>query len=123
MTLILIHMADGKGYARRMDRSQDWITGDASKEKMIEALTFLINGKVGNNICIVWIPPNPQWDAECNKLLLQLLFKKKNIFSLNMGINEVGKRKSNVVDDFIQLLLKPYNTTSSTLNIRLLFPS
>ena len=24
-----------------------------------------------------------------------------------------GKRKSNVVHDFIQLLLKPYNTTSS----------
>ena len=71
---------------------------------MIEALTVLINGKVGNNICIVRIPPNPQWDAECNKLLLKLLFKKKNIFSLNMPIDEVGNKNANVVDDFIQLV-------------------
>ena len=94
--------------------SQNWLTRNTSKEKMIEALTFLLNGKVGNNICIVRIPPNPRWDAECNKLLLQLLFKKKNIFSLNMPIDEVGNKNANVVDDFIQLLLSKHNTTSST---------
>ena len=108
-----------KGGTHLTPGSQNWLTRDASKEKMIEALTFLINGRVGSNICIVCIPPNPRWDAECNMLLLQLLFKKKNIFSLNMGIGEVGKRNSNVVDDFIQLLLKPYNTTTSTLNINM----
>ncbi len=41
---------------------------------------------------------------ECNKMLLHLLIRKNNIFSLNMADNEVGRTNCNTVAKMVQLL-------------------
>ena len=41
---------------------------------------------------------------ECNKMLLHLLIRKNNIFSLNMADNEVSRTNCNTVAKMVQLL-------------------
>ena len=95
--------------------TQSYITKTSSPQDIVYCLKFLANTKYGHTIRVVHLPCD-LWDHDCNKMLLHLLIRKKNIFSLNMADSEVGRTNCNTVAKMVQLLERKVHLTSLCLS-------